>query len=56
LIRSSTFWRAPTADPMFERSKLRVVCARYQPRFSSPMMFAAGTRTSSKNTSLNSCV
>jgi len=41
---------------MFERSKLSVVCARYQPRFSSPMMFCLGMRTSSKKTSLNSCV
>ncbi|MFN8638579.1 MAG: hypothetical protein U0360_03780 [Dehalococcoidia bacterium] len=31
-----------------------MVAATYQPRFSSPIMFAAGTRTSSKNVSLNS--
>ena len=37
---------------MPERSKSSVVVATYQPRFSSPTMFEAGTRTSSKKTSL----
>ena len=46
----------PMAEPMAERSKSSVVTAVYQPRFSSPMTFSLGTRTLSKNTSLNSCV
>ena len=34
------------------RSKLRVVMATYQPRFTSPMTFSLGTRTLSKYSSL----
>ena len=37
---------------MLERSKSSVVAPTYQPRFSSPMRLSAGTRTSSKKTSL----
>ena len=43
----------PTALPMLQRSKSSVVVPTYQPRFTSPTMFLAGTRTSVKNTSLN---
>ena len=39
---------------MPERSKSSVVVPTYQPRFSSPIMFFAGTRTLSKKTSLKS--
>ena len=35
---------------MLLRSKSSVVVAMYQPRFSSPTMLRAGTRTLSKNT------
>ena len=46
-------WRlAPIELPMPERSKSSRVAAAYQPRFSSPIMLAAGMRTSSKKTSL----
>ena len=48
----STFLRASMARAMFERSKSSVVVPTYQPRFSSPMRLRAGTRTSSKKTSL----
>ncbi len=40
----------PTDVPMLERSKSSVVVATYQPRFSSPTRFLAGTRTLSKKT------
>ena len=40
---------------MFERSKSSVVVPMYQPRFSSPTRFFAGTRTLSKKTSLKTC-
>ena len=50
---SSPSSRTPeTTREMPERSKSSVVVATYQPRFSSPTMLAAGTRTSSKKTSL----
>ena len=51
-IRFSTCCRMPTEEPMLERSKSSVVVPMYQPRFSSPTRFFAGTRTLSKNTSL----
>ena len=51
----STPWRSPIGVPIEERSKSSVVVPTYQPRFTSPMTFRAGTRTSSKNTSLKSC-
>ena len=44
-----------TAPVMLERSLSRRVIATYQPRFSSPTICSAGTRTSSKKSSLISC-
>jgi len=55
-MSASTACLMPMALPMADRSKSRVVTAAYQPRFSSPMTFSLGTRTLSKNISLNSWV
>ncbi|WBL36803.1 hypothetical protein O0235_04380 [Tepidiforma flava] len=50
---SSNVRSPPITRPMPERSKSSVAVDTYQPRFTSPTTMSAGTRTSSKNTSLN---
>ena len=54
VTRSFTISECEMLVAMPERSKSSVVVPTYQPRFSSPIMFFAGTRTLSKNTSLKS--
>ena len=53
LMMPSSCLRMPTDEPIDDRSKSSVVVPMYQPRFSSPSRLRAGTRTFSKNTSLN---